>query len=286
MKIYTFVFFLGLGALTCAGCDDPIHHESDGGASEGGVTDGLTGEGGASGHFLTIQVQGDSRPTTFTDGLWGQTPKDYKMGLARFELLRSATDNSPMMVFDHKDTAVMVDMAKKTLVGKVDLANLTPGTYTHGRVLLTSCQFTVAATVHAAGLAVPGEIQVKAALSDSTVDGKPWKQGQTTFTFKAGAIQQTVPGLLPPLPSTGGGSVVQQGGKTYMVFTYPAPIIVAPVATRSYTGTIVYKIFESFRWLDETKTNYTKKVFDVDGLGLTFEPVKSFGATGYGVELN
>ena len=282
MKIHTYVLLLTLTPFAGAGCDDPVKHFTDGASVDDG---GAPAEGGASGQFLSIYVQGDKRPTTFTDGLSGQTPKDYKMGLARFELLRSATDNSPMTVFDHKDKPVMVDMLKKTLVGKADLATLTPGTYTHGRVLLTSCQFTVSATVHA-GLALPGDIQVKAALSDTTMDGKPWKQGQTTFTFKAGAITQTVPGLLPPLPSTGGGSVVQKGGKTFMLFAYPAPIIVAPVATRSYSGTMVYKVFESFRWQDETKPNYKKKVFDVDALAMTFELVKSFGATGYGVELN
>lgn len=274
---------LCLIALLMGGCEDPVNHNptTDGGA---GTTDGLAADGGAG--MLRIYVQGDKRPTTFADKLSGQTPRDYKMGLAHFELLRSANDPSPLTVFDHKDTAVMVDMLKRNLVGQAELAKLTPGTYTHGRVLLTWCEFTVAATVHAAGLALPGDIQVKAALSDTTHQGKAWKQGQATFTFKAGTLQQTAPGLLPPLPSTGGGAVVQQGGKTYMVFTYPAPIIIAPSANKSYTGTMVYKVFESFRWQDETKLNYKAKVFDVDGLGLTYEPVKGFGATGYGVELN
>ncbi len=64
------------------------------------------------------------------------------------------------------------------------------------------------------------------------------------------------------------------------------PVGDGAAATKSYSGTIVYKVFESFRWLDEAKPNYKKKVFDVDGLAMTYEPVKSFGATGYGVELN
>ena len=288
MKKRCLVWMLALGALVGAGCDEPVNHFTDDGAhaGDGGAADGLEGEGGAGGHSLSIYVQGDNRPTSITDGLAGQTPKNYTMGLAHFELLRSATDPSPVTVFDHKDKPVMVDMLKKTLVGEADLASLTPGTYTHGRVVLTSCEFTVATTVHVGGLPVPGDILVKAALSDTRLDGKAWKQGQTTFTFKAGALAQTVPGLLPPLPSTGGGSVVQKDGKTLMLFTYPTPIIVAPAATKSHSGTIVYKVFESFRWQDEAKPNYKKKVFDVDGLALTFEPVKSFGATGYGVELN
>ncbi len=277
----TALCMMALAALA-AGCEDPVNHQP---LTDGGTQDGaLMADGGAG--LLRIYVQGDKRPTVITDKLSGQTPRDYKMGLARFELMRSATDPSPLTVFDHKDKPVMVDMLKKTLVGQAELAKLTPGSYTHGRVLLTWCQFTVSATVHAAGLAVPGDIVVKAALSDTTHQGKAWKQGQATFTFKAGTLQQTAPGLLPPLPSTAGGAVVQQGGKTYMVFTYPAPIVIAPSAGKSYSGTMVYKVFESFRWQDEAKPNYKAKVFDVDGLGLAFEPVKGFGATGYGVELN
>ena len=253
--------------------------------TDGGAPDSFSATDGGAG-LLRIYVQGDKRPTTITDKLSGQTPRDYKMGLGRFELMRSATDPSPLTVFDHQAKPGMVGMLGKTLVGQAELSKLTPGSYTRGRVLLTWCEFTVSATGHAAGLAVPGDIMVKAALSDTTHQGKAWKQGQATFTFKAGALQQTAPGLLPPLPSTGGGAVVQQGGKTYMVFTYPAPIVIAPSAGKSYTGTMVYKVFESFRWQDETKPNYKVKTFDVDGLGLTYEPVKGFGATGYGVELN
>ena len=278
---------LALGLLLGSGCEETIDHHTDGGPVEdgAGAGEGLAGGEGGAGHTLSIYIKSDRRTVTFSDGLVGQTPRSYKMGLVRFELLRSATDKAPVTVFDHGNKPVLVDMLGTTLAGQADLESLTPGSYTHGRVLFSSCEFTVDATVHA-GLVVPGEIKVVAALSDTTINGKPWKQGQTTFTFKSGSIQHTVPGLLPPLPSTGGGIVTQSGGKTYMTFTYPTPIIVAPPATRSVVGSMVYKVFESFRWQDETKPNYKKKVFDVDALGLTFEPVKNFGATGYGVEIN
>lgn len=260
------------------GCDpDTISHHTD-------AADGAVADGGAGSATISIHVQGDQRKTSFTDGLAGQTPGEYTMGLGRFELLRSATDSQPVTVFDHGAKPVQVKMLGKTLAGTARLADLTPGSYTHGRALLSSSSFTVAATVHA-GLALPGQLQVTAALSDSTIDGKPWKQNQVSFTFSSGSIKHTVPGVLPPLPSTPVGTTVQQGGKTYLVFPLPAPLKVAPGPHPDSDITVVFKVFESFRWQDQTKPGFKKGTFDVDALGLSFEPVLSFGATGYGVEL-
>jgi hypothetical protein len=284
-----------LGSLTLAlavGCTDTISHQTDGSVEglkpdthapvEARIDQTRADGGGAT---FTIYIKGDKTATTFSDGFVGQTPKEYKMGLGRYDIMKSPSDPAPVTVFDHGATPVDVDLLGTTLAGSAKIAALPAGTYTHGRVLLTHATFTVAATVHA-GVPWPGDIRVVTALSDTTIDGKSWTQGQTTFTFIAGTIQQTVPGVIPPLPSTGGGSVVQVGGKTWMIFPFPTPLTLYPALTQSYQGTMIYKVFESFRWEDQSLTGYTAKVFDVDALKMTFEPVKNFGATGYSVEIN
>lgn len=284
--------------LLLGGCTETITHET----SDGSITDGSiahdnrmadlavdrTADQQATGPALRIHVKGDLTPVTFTDGLAGQTPKSYTMGLVRFELMRSATDPSPVTVFDHGATPVQVDMLSTTLAGSAPIADLTPGTFTHGRALLAYCIFTVVGTVHA-GLSLSGDLTVTGALSDTTINSKSYQQNQADYTFKAGSIQQTLPGTLPPLPSVGGGSVVQEEGKTWLVFSFPSPIVLQGIVSgdlatpRDQSATIIYKVFESFRWQDQTKPGYAAGVFDVDALAMSFEPVVSFGATGYSV---
>lgn len=281
--------FAALALSLAAGCGtDTIEHGSpDSSAADRGVArETSAGEAsardGAESGTLSIWIRGDLTPTSFSDGLAGQTPKPYTMGLGRFDLMTSSADPSPVTVFDHGTKPVEVDLLGLTLGGSAKLSALKPGSYSWGRVLLTSSTFTVATTVHV-GVPVGGTIKVQTALSDTTLEGKPWTQGQTTFTFAAGSFQQTLPATLPPLPTTGGGSIVQTGGRTWLVFPFPTPLSVGPSA-KDHKATIVYKVFESFRWQDEVKAGYTAKVFDVDGLALSFEPVKSFGATGYAIE--
>ena len=277
-------------AFLVAGCGtDTIEHGSpDGSTGDRGsalearsAEVSATGDGAGDG-TLSIWIRGDLTPQSFSDGLAGQTPKPYTMGLGRFDLMTSSGDPAPVIVFDHGAKPVEVDLLGTTLGGSAKMSALKAGTYTWGRVLLTSSTFTVATTVHV-GVPVGGTIKVQTALSDTTLEGKPWTQGQTSFTFAAGSFQQTLPATLPPLPTTGGGSIVQTGGKTWLVFPFPSPLSVGPSA-KDHKATIVYKVFESFRWQDETKTGYTAKVFDADGLALSFEPVKNFGASGYAVE--
>jgi hypothetical protein len=240
-------------------------------------------EGDASDRFISIYIEGDTATPPPADGLAGQTPQDYRMGLGRFDLMRSAQDPAPVVAFDHGAQPVMVDMLKTTLGGKARIADLPAGAYTHGRVLLTMATFTVAATGHGAGLAVPGKVTVTAALSDTTIKGAPWKQNQAEFTGDFKPLPPvTIPAPLPPLPTTGGGSVVQEGGRTWLVFQLPEPLKVSPATDRDHRATIIYRVRESFRWQDQQKAGFAPKVFDIDMTG--FEAVKSFGATGYAVE--
>jgi len=267
-----------------AACTDTIDHNTLDAALDLHLADTVAHEAqpadDAASPMLSIFIRGESTPTTFTDGYSGQTPKEYRMGLGRFDIMTSAADPSPVTVFDHGASPVEVDMLSKTLGGQAPIADLPAGTYTHGRVLLTMTSFTVAATVHI-GAAVPGDLKVVVALSDTTVGGAAWSKGKATFTF----AQQTLPAVVPPFPTTGGGAVVEEPGKTWLVFPFPAPITLSPT-TASHTATIVYKVYQAFRWEDESKAGYAPGAFDVDPLAMSWEPLKNFGATGYAVELN
>jgi hypothetical protein len=147
-------------------------------------------------------------------------------------------------------------------------------------------RFTVDATAHVASTAVPGELTVSAALSDTTIAGQPVTKGQAQFTFTAGAVSRTLPGTLPALPSTAGGTVVEEGTQTWLAFPLGQPLVgLDPSDPRIIVGTITYDVFESFRWRDLDVTGYAVGVFDLDATQLTFEPVLNFGATGYHVTI-
>lgn len=288
-KVTRILALLMTGVL--AGCQDTIEHQrpADGQADSRPAADGgpasaeagsgdLRHEGG--GGLLSIFIRGDLTPKLFSDGLSGQTPKQYVMGLGRFDILRSAGDPSPVTVFDHGQKPVEVNLLSETLGGSRPLAELPAGTYSHGRVLLTHARFTVAAVVHAPGVPLPGDIASVVALSDGIIDGKPWTQGQATFSF-AGF---TVPGSVPALPSTAGGTIVSSGGRTWLVFPFPKPLTVGGSGA-DHRATIIYQVHESFRWQDQDKAGYQPKIFDVDPLAPSFEPVLNFGATGYAIEV-
>jgi hypothetical protein len=249
-----------------------------------GSTD-LIPHGGAPGPgTFAVYVRGDLTARTFGDGFSGQTPSQMTMGLGRFDLLRSATDPSPVTVFDHGAQGVEVNLLGRTLAGYGRLSALASGTYTHGRALLTMARATVDATAHAQGLGLPGKLTLLGALSDTTIDGQPWTQGQGKYTFAAGGgFTTSQTGPLPPLPSTAGGAIVQDGNRAWLVFSLPAPLTVNPASTIAMTATIVYEVYESFRWQDQPTAGYATGVFDLEAA--SFEPVRNFGATGYRIEV-
>jgi hypothetical protein len=270
-----------MGALSC-GTTFLGGPGADGGPS-GGSGRSLTDGGPAEEGTIEIYVQGELTPKVFSDGLSGQTPEDYVMGLSRFDLMRSATDPAPVTAFDHGARSVEVDMLGRTLAGTARTAEIPTGVYAYGRVLLTMTRFTVRATAHGQGLSLPGKLKVTGALSDTTLDGQPWTKGQAQYTFTAGGLfSRTMAGPLPPLPSTAGGGIVPEGGRTWLVFPFPTPLAVDPHSRARHQATIIYEVFDSFRWEDQAGPGYSSGVFDI--AETTFEPVRNFGATGYRIE--
>lgn len=266
---------------------------TDSGLSDSGLSDsGLGGrDGGGADRDLgsgniEIWVRGDLTPKTFTDGLSGQTPEAQSFSIGRFELLRTSTDAHPIVAFDHGRNPVAADMLSRTLVGRVSSASIAAGTYRWGRVLLTSVELRVRATAHVPGLGfgVPGTITTVGALTDTEINGMPWMKGHAEYRFESAGQSYTIPGTLPPFPTTSGGAIVETSTATWLLFPFTTAFTVDPRDTQAQSTTIVYEVFESFRWQDQSTVGFTAGVFDLDGASRSTEPVRQVGATNYRTE--
>ena len=67
-----------------------------------------------------------------------------------------------------------------------------------------------------------------------------------------------------------------------MVFAFDQPITLTSQLDRNLSVSIVFEVFDSFRWEDQDEPEYTDGVFDTTAT--TYEPVRNFGATGYRFE--
>ena len=277
------VWGCALAVAVATGCGGSATSAPDGG-DDAAAQDGAVAEDAAGRAVIEIYVEGDPTAKTFTDGYSGQTPRDYVMGLQRFDLLRSSNDPTPVTVFDYGPGYTEVDMSTKTLVGVGRTPDIPAGSYSHARVLLAMARFTVNASAHSGSLGLPGAITATSALSDTIIDGTPFTKGQCQFEFVSGSITNTLGGALPPLPATAGGTIVDDGQRTWMVFPFAAPLAVDPGDAATHQATITYETFESFRWEEQALTGYTTGVWDVNADFVSSEVVKNFGATGYRVE--
>lgn len=261
------------------GGDDP-DGSLDAGPGSGDASS-LSVDGGGNGYVLEIWVEGDLTPKTFTDGWSGQTPTNYVMGLSRYDLMRSADDPDPVTVFDHGQTTVECDMLGRTLAGTADLDAIQPGAYPYSRVLLTMSRFDVETDLHVTSpsATLPGTLTVTAALSDTILDSVARDKGWVEYSFDLmGGI--ATQGQLPPLPSTAGGTVVEESDRTWLIFPISPPAVIEPQPTRDRSATIIYEVYESFRWEDLRTAGYSAGRFDTEDSG-TSEPVCNFGATAY-----
>ena len=86
--------------------------------------DGEAGDGGEGGDqacpdcgMIRIYVAGDPSDKAFDDGLAGQTPFAYFIGVSSYQALRSADDPSPVLCFDYGADTFAIDLSKDNLVG-------------------------------------------------------------------------------------------------------------------------------------------------------------------------
>lgn len=266
--------------------------ESDAGAADagsldvGGGPDAQSSDRDLGSGNIEIWVRGDLTPKTFNDGLAGQTPEAQSFSIGRLDLLRTATDTRQVVAFDHGQNPVAADMLGRTLVARVSSASIAPGTYRWGRVLLTSVELRVRATAHVPGLGfgVPGTITTIGALSNTQLNGTSWMKGRAEYRFESVGQSYTMAGTLPPFPSTSGGSIVETSTTTWLVFPFSTAFRVDPANTQPQSSTIVYDVYESFRWQDQNTAGFAVGVFDVDGASQSTEPVHQVGATNYRTE--
>lgn len=235
---------------------------------------------------VEIHLRALTSPIAHADGLSGQTPSDQKIGIRKLTMMTSATDPSPLVVFDHGASAVEAGLNDKddTVVATVPAATLKAGNYTVARVAISHARYRVAATMHGFGQSVPGAFENLHILSDgSTVDGETWNKGHYRFTFEVGgnslATQSGEDSPLPLNPSAGGITMDTAGSETAYVF--PISIPVEPNVRGDVKLIFEINTHENFRWQDEPTQGYASGIFDVTPT--SYEPVKSFGANSFRV---
>jgi hypothetical protein len=77
---------------------------------------------------------------------------------------------------------------------------------------------------------------------------------------------------------------VETSTATWLLFPFSTAFRVDPANTQPQSSTIVYDVYESFRWEDQTTAGFTVGVFDLDGASRSTEPVHQVGATNYRTE--
>jgi len=230
-------------------------------------------------------VVGDaSTAVSFDDTYASQTPSDFIMGIQQVDLLTSATDTSPVTIFDAgAGNYTEVDMLGTTTLTTVPLSQIADGVYTHAKVLLAMTSFNVSTTVHPGGLpSVTGPVSVVAAVSDTTIDTEAREKGWMKYSFSLGSIDFDREDTLPPMPDSETGDVIDESDKTWLLMNLSENMTISPSITDNYIATVDLKVQDCFRWEDQSTAGYTSDVFDSEDDG-SHEPLMVFGPGEYQV---
>ena len=250
------------------------------------ATDVAVADEGIGGPTLEFVIVGDPvSDVTFQDSYASQTPAAFYVGVQKVELMTSADDPSPVTVFDAgDDNYTEVDMQNSTTLATIDLFQVLSGTFTHARVLLATARFTVQATVHPPFPvpALQGPVSVVAALSDTVIGSTPRSQDWVQYSFSAGGFPFVQTGTLPPFPNSATGTVIKEGGRTWLQMELSQHLTITPSISMSYVATVAMKTKDCFRWEDQSTSGYATRVFDTDSNGNS-EPIKSFGPGDYSI---
>jgi hypothetical protein len=180
------------GATTDAGLDGAVENGDAASAADGGSVpadaaapvDGLpAGDGG--GGTISIYVAGDATPRTFSDGLSGQTPRDFRIALSTYYAMTSATDPAPALCFDHGADEVVADLAGDTRVGTCARPRSRPRPTPTAGVRVAWAEYTVSGVLHYLGASLAGDFTFFRAYSDTVHNGTPMSAGQGVIRFSA-----------------------------------------------------------------------------------------------------
>ncbi len=252
---------------------------------EGAVESGPESEvgEGVSGPLLRIWIAGDTQPVTFNDGLAGQTPKKFSMGIQKFVILRERNDPNPVVIFDFKDKSTQASMDRRTLVGQGAFSTIPKGIYPYGRTTVVNMKFEVDATAHAAGFAIPGLLKIYYAIGNhSDSQGKSYKIGDVVGSFDGAGQSYPYQNNVPVKFSLSDPEtwVNTTSGKTEFYFKI-GKAIQSDGVTQDVDVTLNFSIYEAFRWRDLDRDTYTQGVFDMTTSPSTSEQVLRYGANNY-----
>jgi hypothetical protein len=233
--------------------------------------------------MIRIYVAGDATAKTFTDGLSGQTPFDYFIGVSSYRALRSADDPSPISCFDYGADTFAIDLQTDNLVGRCATSSFPLGTYTHGMTKVDWITYKVLGDVHYGGATLPATFQIFKAFSACDYDGHHYGAGEGWIGYDVSGTTGQIPYVFPDLPSLPGVSFVTEGDSFWMVFPFTHPFLIGASDSAEHWSRMFWEIFESFRWTDLRLTGYAAGRWDVSSTGDTETP-QMFGVSGYHIE--
>jgi hypothetical protein len=233
--------------------------------------------------MIRIYVAGDDTPKTFTDSMSGQTPFDYFIGVSNYQVLRSASDPSPVPCFDYGADTFSIDLQADNLVGRCATAAFPLGTYTHGRTKVDWITYKVVGDVHYAGATLPATFQIFKAFSTCDYDGHHYTAGEGWIGYDVSGYVGQIPYAFPELAALGGVSFVTEGDSFWVVFPFTHPFVIGESDSAEHWSRMFWEIFESFRWTDIRLTGYAAGRWDVAPAGETEAP-GMFGVSGYHIE--
>lgn len=217
-----------------------------------------------------------------------QTPSGLRIGVAEVELLTSADDANPHSLL-LAAPAHDADLVAGATFCAVDVGSIPEGVYTHMRVKLDWIRYTVDATGHSAGFALPGSLDVDYVLSDyDDAELGARAQGDYLATFVGAGMQVPQAGIQPvEFPTSHPDGTVDTSGGAYRV-TFPTPdhpIIIAHGRPESVDVNITYFIDDAFGWLDRAEPGFVADVFDLADNPIATEQPASMAIQGFAMEV-
>jgi len=258
------------------GADDVAETVTDDGEGE---TDAACPDCG----MIRIYVEGDTTPKTFADGLAGQTPFEYFIGVSSYQALRSADDPAPVLCFDYGADTFAIDLGTDNLVGRCPTSAFPLGTYTHGMTKVDWITYKVVGDVHAGTLTLPATFQVFKAFSACDYEGTHYAAGDGWVGYDVGGTTGTIPYVFPELAAIAGVTYRTEGDAFYMVFPFTHPFVIGAVDTAEHWSRMFWEIADSYRWVDLRLEGYAAGRWDVSASGTT-EETRMFGVSGYHIE--
>jgi hypothetical protein len=270
----------GAGDAAAHGDGPAAPHDGPAAQHDGAPADGAGDDSGITGGRIEIYVSGDSTVRTFTDGLSGQTPRDFKIALSKYYAMTSALDPSPALCFDHGTGEVVADLSGDTLVGTCATASLPTASYTYGRVRVMWAEYTVSGVLHYLGSPYAGDFTFFRAYSDVMHGGVAMSAGQGIIKFSTTGTE--IPVTYPPaLAAAPGVTVETTNGECWMTFAYSHPLPVDQTSPDTHWARFTWEIFEGFRWSELALAGYATGTWDVSLTAGAMENVVVPGATGY-----